>query len=170
MHMPLPKVILLAGILGVTTLLFFLGHHTIRTNRGLSPGDELPDLPLESFDGDRVDSGSWRGSPILLVLFLPGCPSCRAQIDDLELVACELPDLNVVLLSVNGSPLTMNTSFPVYRDPSGRFLERTRKPIVPTLYWLDSKGKVKYARAGRREFSADLSLFKTLLTSNESHE
>jgi thiol-disulfide isomerase/thioredoxin len=170
MRVPLSKMILPACILGVTTLLFSLSHHIIRTYRGLSPGDELPDLPLESFDGDRVDSGSWRGSPILLVLFLPGCPSCRAQINDLESVACELPDLNVALLSVNGLPLTMNTSFPVYRDPSGRFLEHTRKLVVPTLYWMDSEGKVKYARAGRREFSADLSLFRTLLTRDESHE
>ena len=169
MRVALSKMILPAGILGMTTLLL-LGYYAIQTHRGLSPGDELPDLPLESFDGDQVDSGSWRGSPIVLVLLLPECPSCRSQIDDLETAASELPDLNVALLSVNGSPLSTNTSFPVYRDPSGRFLDRTRKLTVPTLYCVDAKGKVKYARAGRRELSADLALFKTLLAGDESRK
>ncbi len=167
MRIPVQKIIVLIGVFGIAALLSFAVRYVLGTHRGLFPGDQLPDVPLESFDGDRLDSGSWRGSPILLVLIAPDCPSCRAEIWDLELIASEMPDLNVVLVSANGSPLTMNTSFPVYRDPSGKFLERTRKVSLPAVYWLDETGQVKYARAGRRPFSSDLLLFKTLMGSRQ---
>jgi hypothetical protein len=51
----------------------------------------------------------------------------------------------------------------VLSDPSGQFVRKVRKLIVPTLYLVDTRGKVAYVRSGQREPNAELLIFKNLL-------
>lgn len=160
------KRILIVALLIAPLLLLFLAQKSF--DCGLRPGDLLPEARLESLEGVPVETVSWRGTPTLLVLFRPECPACREEIRSLGTIAQELPEVRVVLLSLKGEPPRGAVPFPVYRDPSGAFIKQTRKLIVPTLYWLDSSGHVRYARAGYRSATSDLQLFRPLL--KESHD
>ncbi len=114
-----------------------------------------------------VETSSWRGTPTLLVLFQPGCRSCREQIRALTQIAPNLPQLRIVLLSVNGEPPAEEVPFTVCRDAGGAFLARTRRYMVPALYWIDSSGRVTYVRTGVRTPSSDLQVFERLLSKEE---
>jgi thiol-disulfide isomerase/thioredoxin len=160
------KRILIVALLIAPLLLLFLAQRSL--DYGLRPGDLLPEAQLESLEGVPVETASWRGTPTLLVLFRPECPACREEIRGLGKIAPELREVRIVLLSLKGEPPRDAVPFPAYRDPSGAFVKRTRKLIVPTLYWLDSSGRVRYARAGRRSATSDLQLFRSLL--KESHD
>ena len=155
------KRLMLGVVLIGPLLLFILAERSLK--RGLHPGDLLPEARLESLDGVAVQTASWRGAPTLLVLFLPACPACREEIHQLESVARQLPEVRIVLLSLNGQSPREGVPFQVLRDPGGSFVQRARKLLVPTLYWIDSAGKVTYARTGLRPPASDLHLFRSLL-------
>jgi peroxiredoxin len=142
-------------------LLFILAERSLK--RGLQPGDLLPEARLESLDGVAVQTASWRGAPTLLVLFLPACPACQEEIHRLESIAPQLPAVRIVLLSLDGEAPREQVTFPVLRDPHQSFVQRTRKLLIPTLYWIDSTGKIRYARTGLRSPASDLNLLRSLL-------
>lgn len=158
------KTILLGAVVMSSVLIIMLGHDFMKLNTGLQPGDKLPRGRLESFDGHWVDTGLWRGFPTLLVLVSSTCPACLEEIEGLAALAPEFPELNVVLLSTDGMFPKTVAPFTVYRDPSGDFLNRARRRIVPTLYLVDSQGSIRYARVGLRSRSTELRLLRSFLS------
>ncbi len=154
---------LLAGavIIG-PLLLYIIGWRSL--SLGLRPGDQLPAAQLESLDGTVIETSSWRGTPTLLVLFQPACRSCREQIRALTQIAPKLHRLRIVLLSVSGEPPAEEVPFMVCRDAGGAFLARTRRHMVPALYWIDSSGRITYVRTGVRTPLSDLQIFARLLS------
>lgn len=152
---------LLAAVALITPLLLYiLASRSI--DCGLRPGDRLPAARLQLLDGTPVETTSWRGTPTLLVLFLPGCRSCAEEIRGLVQIAPQLQQVRIVLLSMNGEPPAEEVPFMVCRDAGGEFVKRTRRFMVPALYWIDRSGRVAYARAGLRTPSSDLRLFEQL--------
>ena len=161
------KVVALIGIILAPILFLFFAERFVRENEGLRPGDVLPEAKLLSTDGSHVETHSWRGKPLLLVLILPACKACRAEIESLESIAPSFPDLKVVLLSLGSSLGASETPFPLVVDPSGDFVQKTRKLIVPTLYWIDADGKVLYARTGPRSPETEAATFRQLANRSE---
>ncbi len=164
---------LLLGTVALACLFLVASQVVAFRHRGLRPGEMLPSATLCATSGATVKTESWRGSPTLLVLFRPTCPACRAEIALLSEVAPELEGLRIVLLSVQSRVQEDDLPFPVYTDPDGSLLRRTRKLLVPVVYGMDPEGRVVYARVGsgsREEERAMLrhllsrpgSLFKTL--------
>jgi thiol-disulfide isomerase/thioredoxin len=162
MRIRIRKVLAGAALASAAIFFFCFGRH-MEGYRGLDPGDLVPRSELVSVEGSPVPLEWWRGSTTLLVLFSPTCPHCRAEIRQLERVAAELTDLRVVLLSIDGSAPAFETPFPIYRDPTGEFLRRTRRVLVPTLYCINGAGKVVYARIGQGSTTSDLEIFKSIL-------
>jgi hypothetical protein len=160
------KVITLAVSIPGALLLFALANSLIRSKEGLSVGETIPSAVLHSADGSETDTRSWRGSPTVLVLFSSTCPACRKQIENLEVIAADFPELRIALLSLSAAPPQEKAIFTVYFDPEGEFVRRVRRLRVPTLYWIDANGCVKYARTGCREAAFDVSLFRSLLGNN----
>jgi peroxiredoxin len=162
------KRILIVALLNAPLLLLFLAQRSL--DCGLRPGELLPEARLESLDEAPVETASWRGTPTLLVLFKPACPACQEEVRGLTAIAPQLPEVRIVLLSVNGEPLREGVPFQVLRDPGGAFVKRIGKLIVPALYWLDSSGRVRYTRTGLRPVASDLQLFRQLIISQGTEE
>jgi peroxiredoxin len=154
--------IILAGVILAPILCLVFAQRFFRENEGLRRGDTLPVAKLRYLDGLEIDTRSWRGAPLLLVLFLPTCKACRSEITNLESIAPSFPDLDIVLLSLDASLSVEEMPFPVVVDPSGEFIQKTRKAIVPTIYWIDAEGIVLYARTGPRSPEADAATFRDL--------
>ena len=130
---------------------------------GLGIGDMLPEARLEALDRAAVNTASWHGRPTLLILFSPDCPACKEEIRTLSAIAPDLPGARIVLLTLNGQPPKETADFQIVRDPEGTFAKRTRKLLVPTIYWIGPSGRIKYARTGVRPPSSDRALFSSLL-------
>jgi peroxiredoxin len=158
-----PIVIVLAAALAVPALILLVAHRFAGNAAGLRPGQDVPDAQLRSLDGRLVDTRSWSGRHTLLVVFLSTCRACEREIEGLETVAPSLPEMRIVLLAVDSAAPRIPTGFQVLSDPSGQFVRKVRKLIVPTLYLVDAQGKVAYVRSGQREPNAELLIFKDLL-------
>lgn len=158
------KLAVLAAIVAAPAVAILLAQCSIKKNRGLMQGEELPRARLVTPGGCAVDTARWRGSPTLLVLFQSTCATCEIEIHNLERIAPSLPALRIALVSTDSAPPRAPTTFPVYLDPSGEFVRRTRKLAVPTVYWIDSSGRVAYARAGLLPSSREQILYQSLLS------
>jgi len=97
-------------------LLLFLARGALRRYEGLKPGDRLPDARLLSQDRSQLDTASWRGTPTLLVIFHPGCPSCLLEIESLASIAPAFPELRIVLLSSLRDMSVLQSLFSIYYD------------------------------------------------------
>ncbi|HYK89727.1 MAG TPA: TlpA disulfide reductase family protein [Acidobacteriota bacterium] len=155
------KRLIIAISLFIPLLLLGWAHKSLES--GIRPGEPLPDAQLQSLEGAPVDTSWWHGKPTLLVLFQPACRACREEIRNLEWIAERLPEVRIILLSLNGAPPIEKVRFMVCRDPENAFSRRVRRAIVPTLYWIDPSGRVKYVRSGLRPRASDLSLFRSLI-------
>jgi len=160
------KAIVLAISIPGALLLFVLAGRSIHSTEGLSEGEVVPSAVLRSTDGTEINTRSWRGMPTVLVLFRSSCSACRKQIANLEAVAADCPELRIALLSLSSTAPAEKVSFTVYFDPEGDFVRQMRRLRVPTLYWIDADGRVKYVRTGCREAASDVSLFRSLLGNN----
>ncbi len=151
---------LIAILLAAPLVILFFAHRSV--SFGLKKGDMLPQAHLESMSGAKVDPASWRGIPTLLVLFNPDCPACEREIQSLAAMAPNVSGVRVVLLTLNGRPPKHAVEFQIVRDPDGAFVKRTRKLLVPTIYWIGGDGRVEYARTGSRSESEELTLIHSL--------
>ncbi len=165
-----PKRRFLIG-LGVATavliLVWLLGSWFEMKHGGLPLGSELPQVALETLEGERFDISTWRGSPTVLVLFLSGCLACEAEIRGLVEVGEECPDVRIALLSLNNQPPSFEVPFEIYTDPSGEFVRKARRMAVPTLYWIDERGRIVHARSGLRGAKDETALTSRLFPEHE---
>jgi hypothetical protein len=146
-----------------TLFFFLLTSRFIRSREGIHVGEMVPAAVLRSSGGAATDTRLWRGSPTVLVLFQSACSACKEQIANLEVIAAGFPGLRFALLSLNGALPGEKVAFNVYFDPEGHFIRGMRRLRVPTLYWIDAAGKVKYVRTGCRTAASDAVLFRSLL-------
>ncbi|MBZ5498587.1 MAG: TlpA family protein disulfide reductase [Acidobacteriia bacterium] len=151
-------------VLAVMPALFLvLAQKSLKGFQGLHPGDAVPHARLQPVGRSSIDTGSWRGSPTLLVVFQPGCESCRLEIRSLASIAPSFPEVRIALLSTGSDSGGMRAPFPIYIDPEGRFLAKVRKLVTPALYWIDPAGQVRYARTGQRNAHDEEMLFRKML-------
>ncbi len=158
------RLALLGTIVAAPGLFLVASQLVVFRHRGLQPGEMLPPSALRSPDGSTVTTESWRGSPTLLVLFQPACPACKAEIAALSEIAPTLEGLRIVLLSVQPRVQEADLPFPVYLDPDGTLLRKTRRLLVPALYGIDPQGRVVYARTGRTSKEEERVMLQHLLS------
>ena len=156
------RLLVLLAIAAMPAALFVIASRLPSENRGLPAGTYLPDSLLVTTTGETVRTHSWRGRPTLVVLFRAGCEACEEEIANLEALAPETAPLRIALVSVEPS-CTLECSLPVYLDPTGEFLRRTERLMVPVLYWVSPMGRIQYVRTGLRSFQEDAALLHRLL-------
>ena len=158
-----PVAIVLFVVIAVPTAILLIAHRFAGYTAGLLVGQELPAGQLLSLNGRPVDTCSWKGKPTLLVLYQSTCHACERELEGLSAVAPSLPEVRVVLLALDAAAPRIQTRFPVFADPSGEFLRKVRKLIVPTLYLLDADSRVIYVRSGQRSPEAEFATLTRLL-------
>jgi hypothetical protein len=157
---------LLIFLVTLPALFLLLARNSLHEFEGLCPGDMLPGATLQTVQRVRVETGSWRGSPTVLVVFQPGCEACRLQIRTLASIAPSFPKVKFVLLSTENGVEGMQTPFPIYLDPHGAFLRKVRKLVTPALYWIDASGRVRYARTGQGKANEEEQILRRFLEAN----
>ena len=156
------SIALLLFLVILPSLLLWRAHNSLKQYEGLRPGDTLPLARLQTPDGQPVETGSWFGTPTVLIVFNPDCQPCRSEIRNLASIAPRFPDLRIALLSTRTSPGSLQAAFPVYVDRDGAFLNRSQRLVTPALYWIGASGKIRYARLGQRDATEDEELFRKL--------
>jgi peroxiredoxin len=127
-------------------------------------GATAPDFELADLDGKRVKLSSFRGSPVVLEWFNPGCPFVKASHTKGSLVdtASRQSKNGVVWLAVNsGAPgkqghgveanragkATFKLEHPILLDESGRVGRAYGAAHTPHLFVIDPQGVLIYRGA-----------------------
>jgi peroxiredoxin len=132
-----------------------------------APGRTAPDFELQTLDGQTVSLSDYRGSPVMLNFWASWCGPCQSEMpyiqDVFEDAKWQAADL--VILAVNwGESLTtargfMNTygfTFTVLLDSTGQVADIYNIRAIPTTFFIDERGIIKYMDIGSFRSKADL--------------
>jgi peroxiredoxin len=127
-------------------------------------GAEAPDFELKDLDGNTVKLSSFRGKPVVLEWFNPGCPFVKASHTKGSLVstATRHQAAGVTRLAINSSApgkqghgvdtnrearATFKLSHPILLDEAGRVGKAYDAKRTPHLYVIDKNGVLVYRGA-----------------------
>jgi cytochrome c biogenesis protein CcmG, thiol:disulfide interchange protein DsbE len=126
----------------------------------LEPADEVLGAPVaadfETFDGQRANTGSYVGQPLVLNFFAEWCAPCVAEMPDFETVYQEVGD-EVAFLGLSylegaeaGLRLVERTgvTYDVARDTDGSALSAFGAIGMPTTVFIDATGTVREVHTG----------------------
>jgi peroxiredoxin len=120
-------------------------------------GNLASDFTLEALDGTEVSLGEYRGMVVLLNFWATWCPSCRAEIPDIEEAYQARQDDGFVVLGVNVEETresvapfveAMGMTYPVLLDEGGQVLKMYRAIGLPISVILDQEGVIRVRHVG----------------------
>lgn len=92
--------------------------------------DGAIDLAGQTYDGEQVDLGQWRGEVVVVNFWYAACPPCRAEAGDLRAIHEDYTPHRVQLLGVN----------PRDDAATAQAFERTFGVPYPSLWDRDARG------------------------------
>jgi peroxiredoxin len=154
-----------AAVVGVVVVVGFWWLRSPESTK-IKVGDQAPDLELRSLGAvEKTRLSSFRGHPVLLVMFLSNCHLCEAEMPQIErLNRMMLPrGLMVIGVSADEDRAALEqfvqrhqVTFPVLQDPGGHALrEAWGSWKLPEAYLIDASGKVAAVWLGSVNWSGD---------------
>lgn len=123
-----------------------------------------PQVLLEQTDGQTFDLAAHHGQPVLLVFWAEWCGSCKSQVDDLNRLHAERPDLPMLGIAMDsGSNKTVarhaskhGIEFPVAAADAAT-VAQYGVHALPTNVFIDAQGTVSDAVVGALDYPAFVS-------------
>lgn len=135
---------------------------------GVGKGQKAPDFSLATLSGPKLSLSSLRGSVVIIDFWAQWCEPCKKELPELQKLAKEFGDKDVVILAVNLDKTKENAqrlahqlglTIPVLLDPSGSVAGMYDLPKMPTSFLVDKRGIVRYVHEGF-DGSADVDRFR----------
>jgi peroxiredoxin len=136
-------------------LAVILGYWYLRSPEStlIKAGMQAPELELPSGDaGGKARLSSFRGQPVLLVMFMASCHLCQAEMPHVERVHREFRTQGLIVLgvSVDADPVARERflrdygiSFGILQDPDGVAVRQAYGSYkMPEAYLIDATGRV----------------------------
>lgn len=122
-------------------------------------GFMAPSFNLPSIDGEQIDLSQFRGRNLILNYWTSWCIPCQEELPMLERFHKEYPIEDLTILTVNGTAQdsvadaqeTINKfglTFPVILDDNDVFKKAYLAEFLPTSYFIDSTGIIRYILRG----------------------
>jgi peroxiredoxin len=143
-----------AGI-GIAITLGF-DNHSVEENLNLTVGSAAPDFNLNTYLGEDIRLGGFKGSPVLINFWATWCQPCRLEIPYIQ-SRYERYNTDLVVMAVNyDEPENIvqtfaeefNLTFNVLLDPGGRIQSLYQIRGYPTTYFIDSDGIIRVIHIG----------------------
>lgn len=163
---------ILFGVIGVVVGLLVLSGVWLMSDRGTSTPPTLsevapyaaPDFTLENLKGESVRLSDFKGKVVVVNFWGTFCEPCKQETPALQTAYARLQDEGLVILGVDllNSERTYNrgaaevqrfaenygVSYPIVLDDSGAAAQAYSIAPIPTSYFIDPQGKVRYIRVG----------------------
>ncbi len=163
---------LLYGVVGVVLGLLVLSGAWLLTGSRSSSRPTLtevaaydaPDFQLKDLNGQPVKLSDYRGKVVLLNFWGTWCEPCKQETPALQSAYSKLQDTGLVVVGVNllNSERAFNrnidhvrqfaeqygVSYPIVLDDSGTATQAYSIAPIPTSYFIDPQGQVRYIRVG----------------------
>jgi len=121
-------------------------------------GKIAPDFTLQDLKGRQISLSDFKGKVVLLDFWATWCGPCIKSIPNLEMLYTKYKDEGLVVLGLNDEPdhakveqfAQGKMSYAVLLDAKRQFAEYGIRAI-PTLFYIDRNGKVRYMEIGFSE-------------------
>ena len=141
---------------GLATALYVQVSSLKRPPVGIGIGELAPDFTASTLEGETIRLSDFRGKTVLVNDFSTRCGPCQAKTSSLEDVYNAEGD-NVVFVGSNqqesGSKVTefkdqYNIPYTLALVPDSKVTRLHRLVGLPTSWFIDSEGAVRYVHAG----------------------
>lgn len=123
---------------------------------GIGTGQLAPDFMGTTVEGDTVRLSEFRGKIVLVNDFATWCGPCLAEtphlVDiynsqggDIEIIGLNLQESESAVLDYQSE---FNISYPLVMDPNAELTEIYRPIGLPTSWFIDPDGVIRYVHAG----------------------
>jgi len=124
---------------------------------GTSIGELAPDITGTTLDGETLSLSELRGEIVLVNVFASWCGPCRAETPHLVEVFDEVDNQGIDFVGLNLSESSdavsnfkdeFDINFPLLLNQDGRLTEVYQPIGLPTSWFIDADGVVRYIFAG----------------------
>jgi len=135
-------------------------------------GQPAPDISLPRLDGGTVRLADLRGKVVMLNFWATYCPSCKDELPAMAAVYKQVSDKGGVILAVDQSEDTDTVrkfaednglTFPIALDAQGGAGGVYAVRYIPTTYFVDKNGIIRYSKVGPMDQDTISSYFASLL-------
>jgi thiol-disulfide isomerase/thioredoxin len=132
-----------------------------------APSRTAPDFELQDLDGQLVSLRDFRGSPVLLNFWATWCGPCRFEMPFIQQVyedsLGKVGGLVILAVNLRESPAVAEGflrengfTFPVLLDSTREAGTKYNIRSIPTTFFIDENGIIKYIDVGAFRSKADL--------------
>lgn len=134
-------------------------------------GQPAPDLTVTTLEGGTINLADLRGKVVLLNFWATYCDPCRAEMPAMEKVYKEVGDQDGIVVAVDQKESAetvrkfvaeFGITFPVALDEKGAAGALYGVQYMPTTYFIDKAGVVRYMKVGQMEESTIRQYFASL--------
>lgn len=169
----------LVGLLVLSGVWLIAGRDTasIPTVTEVKPY-EAPEFSLQNLDGTTVRLSDFKGKVVLLNFWGTWCEPCKEETPALEAAYQKLKDQGLVIVGVDlyntersrnygvqevrQFANTYGVTYPILLDESGGVGQAYAIHPIPTSYFIDQQGKVRYLKVGQLNMSDVERVFRDL--------
>jgi thiol-disulfide isomerase/thioredoxin len=125
-------------------------------------GRDAPPLKLKNLDGDEWDIASARGHWVFVHFWASWCGPCRKEMPTIQAIIPRFKNTNLKIVLINTAE-SYDTAFgfigsiapelDTLLDSDGQTTERWQPRGLPSTYFVDPDGKLRYLALGGREWN-----------------
>lgn len=154
------------GIVLAVGTLFALYFTDVSIQVGTDVGDRAPSFTLTDIDGKNFSLKDYRGKIVVIDFMAGWCSYCKLEMSHLKEIYSSYSDEEAVILWIDVDPNESVKTIRSLKEGYGGDWTYARGPevaatygvtAIPTLYMLDSEGKIVYKNVGVTSVSALLS-------------
>jgi len=122
-------------------------------------GREAPELVLIDINGETYDLSKSRGKWVFMHFWASWCGPCRKEMPTIQAISSEFKDSNLSIVLVNTSEDedtvfdflgTVAPDMNTLLDSDGKVTERWQPRGLPSTFFVDPQGKLRYIALGGR--------------------
>lgn len=172
------KLKLFVLLLGMSALLLFACSSS--DNKSLKVGNAAPDFTLKTINGEDLSLSSFKGKPIVLNFWATWCEPCKEEMPHFQQAYDRYSKTNgLIVLAVNMNETADKASafFSEYKLTFPSLIDDNQSVTVgkygiiglPTTYFIDSKGVIRYVKIGPLLTESELAIrLETIGVKSES--
>lgn len=117
-------------------------------------------LPCRAVSLEGLNLEQYRGKVVLLDFWASWCAPCLESFPWMQRIQEKYSNRGLVVIAINVDHerraaerflQAQQASFPVFFDPNGQLAERFHVSNMPSSFYIDRKGNVRYAHPGFRD-------------------
>ncbi len=122
-------------------------------------GRDAPELILKDINGDTYDLSKSRGKWVFVHFWASWCSPCRKEMPTIQTIASQFKDSGLSIVLVNTSEDedtvfdflgTVAPDMNTLLDSDGKVTERWQPRGLPSTYFVDPQGKLRFIALGGR--------------------